>query len=71
MQKDWEITETSLFPTEPRFSETPALQDPQTQTSSEEEEEENLFKLLEQQRYKQQLLRNRIIQTVSKIQQLQ
>nr|UGV35884.1 MAG: ORF1 [TTV-like mini virus] len=71
MQKDWEITETSLFPTAPRFSETPALQDPQTQTSSEEEEEENLFKLLEQQRSKQQLLRHRIIQTVSKIQQLQ
>nr|UGV42508.1 MAG: ORF1 [TTV-like mini virus] len=71
ISKDWSTKEISLPFTAPRFAETPALQDPQTQTSSEEEEETNLFELLQHQRTKQRNLKLRILETLEKIQNLQ
>lgn len=71
MQKDWGPKEMPFLSTEPRFSETPTIQDPQEETSSEEEEETNLFDLLNQQRAKQLRLKQRIMKTIRQLQNLQ
>nr|UGV39063.1 MAG: ORF1 [TTV-like mini virus] len=71
MQKDWQITDLSLLPTEPRHSEETTLQTPLSETSSEEEEEESLFQLLNKQRHKQQRLKLRILKTLQKLQTLE
>nr|UGV33974.1 MAG: ORF1 [TTV-like mini virus] len=67
--KDWQTKEIPLSLTAHRFSEQTETQDPQ-ETSTSEEEEENLFELLNQQRRKQQHLKQRILTTLQKIQQL-
>lgn len=69
--KDKELTELSLLPTEPRFSEKTTIQKTSPETTSEEEEEEDLFNLLQQQRTKQRQLKLRILKTLQKIQKLE
>lgn len=67
--KDWPTEKTSISFTEPRFAETPQIQDssPET-TSEEEEEEEDLFQQLQQQRLKQHKLKHRIRLILQKLQ---
>nr|UGV35217.1 MAG: ORF1 [TTV-like mini virus] len=69
MQKDWETKEIPFLSTEHRFAE-PTTQIQQETSSSDEEEEENLFKLLDRQRTKQLHLKQRIITTLKKLQNL-
>nr|UGV34253.1 MAG: ORF1 [TTV-like mini virus]UGV34515.1 MAG: ORF1 [TTV-like mini virus] len=68
MQQDYQTKEIPFYPTEHRFSEETTLQAPQEETSSEEEEEENLFQLLNKQRLKQLRLKQRILETLKKLQ---
>nr|UGV34868.1 MAG: ORF1 [TTV-like mini virus] len=69
--KDFETKELSFLPTEPRFGEKTETQDTQEETTSEEEKEEDLFQLLQQQRLKQLQLRQRILKTLHKLQNLE
>lgn len=70
IKKDWSFTDPSLLFAEPRFAEAPQKTSEET-ASEEEEETENLFQLLNLQRTKQLQLKQRIIQTLQKIQQLE
>nr|UGV33848.1 MAG: ORF1 [TTV-like mini virus] len=68
--KDYEIKEMPFLSTGPRFAETSFPQKTQEDSSS-EEEEENLYQLLQHQRNKQQLLKQRILRTLKRIQNLE
>lgn len=70
IQKDYETKEIPFLSTGPRFAETTFPQKTQEDSSS-EEEEENLFQLLQHQRNKQQLLKQRILRTLKRIQNLE
>nr|UGV34277.1 MAG: ORF1 [TTV-like mini virus] len=73
ISKDWETEKTSLLPTDStRFAEPTILQTQASETSSDEEkEEENLYLKLQQQRNKQQRLKQRIVETLQQIQNLE
>lgn len=71
--QDWETEKTSLLPTEStRFAEPTTHKTPPSESSSDEEkEEESLYLKLQQQRNKQQRLKQRIIETLQQIQNLE